>query len=395
MNTMRPLVLCVAVGLVATTGCGGGVSEVNTASGAQTLQAKCKASISDCDADAREQCHGDFRTIASESHAGGIFADALPGPVTWYTLRFTCGAPEDYHGQIEAVIASNAAEIYWPICEVPPRPGKACGLIANKFTAEWVASYTKHICHEDGEAPSDQCVAQIVSEFRDEVTARYSLANRADVERACTSAPAQCNTLERFELLYLASHDDVVFKRERHGLEEIVARAAEDESATDAAREELAQEDAHRRQAGAAVAAVGAAFQGFADGWNATQASSPAVRSAETTQRSSGPKSCTGDFSCGIGAACVKNQFESTGTCAKTVDQNGVQTFGPADPASVGVGHPNQCSFNTDCTPGFHCMKGNGTRARACGEPAPPVASAGRSGRHVLNSRKGVRGAPF
>ena len=358
---MRTLALCLALTV---TGCGGGVDEVRSANGAKTFQTKCKGSISECNADAREQCHGDFRTIASESHAGGIFADALPGPVTWYTLRFACGAPEDYHAQIEAVIASNVADLYWPICEVPPRPGKACGLIANRFTAEWVASYTKHICHEGGEEPSGQCVAQIITEFRDEVIARYSLASRADVDRACTSAPSQCNTPERFELLYLASHDDVVFKREKRGIDEVVARAAKDESATDAAREELEQEDAHRRQAGAAVAAVGAAFQGFADGWNAAQSNSGAPVSASTSPspQSSSAKSCTSDFACGVGEACVKNQFESMGTCARTVDRNGVQTFTPPNSASVGPGNPDQCSFNTDCPAGFRCSKGTGIR---------------------------------
>lgn len=348
--TARRRSLAIVVTVV-TAGCGGGVDEVHSADGARTFQTKCKGSITDCNADARAQCNGDFRTITRESHAGGIFADALPGPVTWYTLRFACGAPEDYRAEIEEVIARNVADIYWPICEVPPRPGKACGLIANKFTAEWVASYTKHVCHEDGDEPSDRCVGEIIDEFRDEVSARYTLANRSDVQRACSSAPAQCNTPERYELLFIKSHDDVVFRRERRDIDEIVARAAEDERASDAAREELAQEDAHRQQAGAAVAAVGAAFQGFADGWNAAQ-----------SNNATSSKSCTSDFSCGVGEACVKDQFQSTGTCAKTVDRNGVQQFGTHDPASVGVGRPDQCSLDTDCPVGFRCSKGSGTR---------------------------------
>jgi hypothetical protein len=29
--------------------------------------------------------------IDSDSHAGGIFADWVAGPVTWYKLSYTCG----------------------------------------------------------------------------------------------------------------------------------------------------------------------------------------------------------------------------------------------------------------------------------------------------------------
>ncbi len=166
-----PKMFLIALAIV---GCGGGVDQVNSANGAATFQTKCKASISGCMEDAREQCHGDFRTIATEQHAGGIFADALPGPVTWHTLRFACGAPEDYHAEVEEVIASSVAQIYWPVCEVPPRPGKACGLLANKFTPEWVASYTNHICHEDSDQPSDRCVTRIITEFHDDLAARYT-----------------------------------------------------------------------------------------------------------------------------------------------------------------------------------------------------------------------------
>ena len=32
--------------------------------------------------------------ISSESHAGGLVADVLPGPVTWYGMTYTCG-PSD------------------------------------------------------------------------------------------------------------------------------------------------------------------------------------------------------------------------------------------------------------------------------------------------------------
>ena len=37
---------------------------------------------------------GSYQILDSESHAGGLLIDAIPGPVTWYTMTYTCG-PSD------------------------------------------------------------------------------------------------------------------------------------------------------------------------------------------------------------------------------------------------------------------------------------------------------------
>jgi hypothetical protein len=52
---------------------------------------KCKESPLDCLRKAESKCNGHFRTIHSESHAGGLLDDKLPGPVTWYYLEYQCG----------------------------------------------------------------------------------------------------------------------------------------------------------------------------------------------------------------------------------------------------------------------------------------------------------------
>ena len=52
---------------------------------------KCKDSPHDCLRKAENKCNGSFRTIHSESHAGGVLDDKLPGPVTWYYLEYQCG----------------------------------------------------------------------------------------------------------------------------------------------------------------------------------------------------------------------------------------------------------------------------------------------------------------
>ncbi len=51
----------------------------------------CKNTPRDCIRKAEKSCGGQFRTIHSESHAGGLLDDKLPGPVTWYYLEFQCG----------------------------------------------------------------------------------------------------------------------------------------------------------------------------------------------------------------------------------------------------------------------------------------------------------------
>lgn len=56
--------------------------------------AKCKSSSTDCLRQASRSCDGPYQVLDSESHAGGLFADAIPGPVTWYSMAYRCG-PSD------------------------------------------------------------------------------------------------------------------------------------------------------------------------------------------------------------------------------------------------------------------------------------------------------------
>ena len=68
---------------------------------------------------------------------------------------------------------------------------------------------------------------------------------------------------------------------------------------------------------------------------------------------------CTSDFSCGIGAQCVKKPFKSRGVCMKTVDEYGTRTFDLPRTNSVGPRMDSgECSFNTDCPIGFKCDRG-------------------------------------
>lgn len=68
----------------------GGVVQRPSASGvAQTT--KCPRSPNACIAEAMQICGGSYAVLDSESHAGGIVSDALPGPVTWYQMTYQCG----------------------------------------------------------------------------------------------------------------------------------------------------------------------------------------------------------------------------------------------------------------------------------------------------------------
>jgi hypothetical protein len=59
-----------------------------------SYRAKCK-STDDCYAQATRACGGrSYQILDSESHAGGLLADILPGPVTWYSMSYMCG-PSD------------------------------------------------------------------------------------------------------------------------------------------------------------------------------------------------------------------------------------------------------------------------------------------------------------
>jgi hypothetical protein len=52
---------------------------------------KCKENPRECLRKARRSCDGEYRVIYSDSHAGGLVSDKVPGPVTWYYLQYKCG----------------------------------------------------------------------------------------------------------------------------------------------------------------------------------------------------------------------------------------------------------------------------------------------------------------
>lgn len=73
-----------------------GVSEFRGPDGSSIKTVKCASDPARCFAVASQSCPsmGTYRVISSESHAGGVLADILPGPVTWYGMTYACGATD-------------------------------------------------------------------------------------------------------------------------------------------------------------------------------------------------------------------------------------------------------------------------------------------------------------
>jgi hypothetical protein len=60
-------------------------------SGQSVHTVKCNSSPTECYREANQTCRGPYQVTDSDSHAGGILADILPGPITWYGMTFSCG----------------------------------------------------------------------------------------------------------------------------------------------------------------------------------------------------------------------------------------------------------------------------------------------------------------
>lgn len=59
--------------------------------GTEHHKVRCTGDTSQCFVQASEVCAGAYSVTDSYSNAGGVFADVIPGPVTWYTMMFQCG----------------------------------------------------------------------------------------------------------------------------------------------------------------------------------------------------------------------------------------------------------------------------------------------------------------
>ena len=88
-------------------------TSVKGPSGRAVLTTTCKSDASNCYAEASHNCGGgSYQILSSESHSGGLFGDAIPGPVSYYSVSYSCGRSD---GRMADFPRSGP---YWQ----PPRP---------------------------------------------------------------------------------------------------------------------------------------------------------------------------------------------------------------------------------------------------------------------------------
>lgn len=82
-------------GAFAISACGGTQESYVGPSGEIVHETSCRGGKGDCFEAAHSTCGGSgFRALDSHSNSGGLLADALPGPITWYYLTYACGNPD-------------------------------------------------------------------------------------------------------------------------------------------------------------------------------------------------------------------------------------------------------------------------------------------------------------
>lgn len=181
----------------------------------------------------------------------------------------------------------------------------------------------------------------------------------ADFAQATKDWKAQVWVLET---LLAASHNAGVRKRIQWGNNDVLTAKAkaleeiEEARTQDLQRIEQRREDALERQRRLFLLAAVAFANSFA---NPPRSGNAVVFDKSAT--------CSGDYDCGaVGAACIKDNFQSTGFCAKTVNEYGVQTFHLARPDSVlpKMPSPLDCRWDPDCPIGFQCASQSGACVR-------------------------------
>jgi len=94
---MKKLLPLLAVSTITLVGCNAGpqVKSFTGPTGETVSTVRCTRDTTPCFEKASEQCGGGtYRVTNSYRNAGGLFADILPGPVTWYTMSVVCGKPD-------------------------------------------------------------------------------------------------------------------------------------------------------------------------------------------------------------------------------------------------------------------------------------------------------------
>lgn len=119
---MRFQILAVSV-VLSLAGCGTStVRQAIAPDGKMAATVKCKSDSLSCLEAASESCNGgSFQVLSSNSHSGGLVADIMPGPVTWYQMTYRCG-PTDGKVPAFAFQGGTMADVMSAMPKTPPRP---------------------------------------------------------------------------------------------------------------------------------------------------------------------------------------------------------------------------------------------------------------------------------
>ena len=113
--------ICIAATLLLTGCVDPTVKDFKTPSGITANKVKCNVDVNKCFQAATDSCDGGaYQVLSSESHAGGMLADWLPGPVTWYSMTYVCGESD---GKMPA-FGFQGQEYHAPPVVVQPAPAQ-------------------------------------------------------------------------------------------------------------------------------------------------------------------------------------------------------------------------------------------------------------------------------
>lgn len=90
---MKKIVLLLAAVAVSSCVASNG-EEIAGPSGRAMRETKCNGSPTACLKTASATCKGPYQVLDSSSNAGGLVADILPGPITWYRMSYQCGSSD-------------------------------------------------------------------------------------------------------------------------------------------------------------------------------------------------------------------------------------------------------------------------------------------------------------
>lgn len=100
-------------------------------SGQNMLVAKCSQSPNACYQKASDTCSGSYQVLDSYSKAGGLLADVLPGPVTWYYMTYQCGQTD---GQTPTFPFRGQQYTPPPVIQAPAPTTTTCNRFGNSVT---------------------------------------------------------------------------------------------------------------------------------------------------------------------------------------------------------------------------------------------------------------------